>query len=101
MIKLKEIYNKIIEDIQPQKIHIILAIWMVYYVTPSEKRFPEDLTGLSPNAFRDKNGLNEFWKVIDEDGVRFWVGMDWMPDGNNYGITLNLMYILYIIPTFL
>jgi len=45
-----------------------------------EKRF-EDLTGLSPNAFRDKHGLDEFWKLIDDDGVRFWVGMDWMPDG--------------------
>ena len=78
MIKLKDIYTKITEDIQPQK--YTLYCDMDGVLCDFEKRF-EDLTGLSPNAYRDKNGLNKFWKTIDEDGVRFWVGMDWMPDG--------------------
>ena len=78
MIKLKDIYTKIVEDIQPQK--YTLYCDMDGVLCDFEKRF-EDLTGLSPNAFRDKNGLDEFWKVIDKDGVRFWVGIPWMPDG--------------------
>ena len=78
MIKLKEIYNKILENVEPSK--YTLYCDMDGVLCDFEERF-EDLTGLSPNAFRDKNGLNEFWKVITEDGVRFWVGMDWMPDG--------------------
>ena len=78
VIKLKEIYNRIIEDIKPTK--YTLYCDMDGVLCDFEKRF-EDLTGLSPNAFRDKHGLDEFWKLIDDDGVRFWVGMDWMPDG--------------------
>jgi hypothetical protein len=78
VIKLKDIYTKITEDIQPQK--YTLYCDMDGVLVDFEKRF-KDTTGLSPNAFRDKNGLNEFWKVIDKDGVRFWVGIPWMPDG--------------------
>ena len=78
VIKLKEIYNRIIEEIKPTK--YTLYCDMDGVLCDFEKRF-EDLTGLSPNAFRDKHGLDEFWKLIDDDGVRFWVGMDWMPDG--------------------
>ena len=78
VIKLKEIYNRIIEEIRPTK--YTLYCDMDGVLCDFEKRF-EDLTGLSPNAFRDKHGLDEFWKLIDDDGVRFWVGMDWMPDG--------------------
>ena len=78
MIKLKDIYTKIVEDIQPQK--YTLYCDMDGVLCDFEKRF-EDLTGLSPNAYRDKNGLDKFWKAIDDDGVRFWVGMDWMPEG--------------------
>lgn len=78
VIKLKEIYNRIIEEIRPTK--YTLYCDMDGVLVDFEKRF-EDLTDLSPNAFRDKYGLDEFWKKIDDDGVRFWVGMDWMPDG--------------------
>ena len=78
MIKLKEIYNKILEQVEPKK--YTLYCDMDGVLCDFEKRF-KDLTGLSPNAYRDKNGLNQFWKVIDNDGVRFWVGIPWMPDG--------------------
>ena len=78
MIKLKEIYNKILEQVEPKK--YTLYCDMDGVLCDFEKRF-KDLTGLSPNAYRDKNGLDQFWKVIDNDGVRFWVGIPWMPDG--------------------
>ena len=45
-----------------------------------DKRFGE-LSAWGPKKFIDKNGLDEFWKLIDERGVGFWVGMDWMEDG--------------------
>jgi len=44
------------------------------------KRFGE-LSAWSPEKFIEKNGLDEFWQTIDERGVGFWVGMDWMEDG--------------------
>ncbi len=78
MIKLKEIYNKIIEVIEPPK--YILYCDMDGVLCDFERRF-EDLTGMPPKLFKDKEGLDEFWRVIDEDGVRYWVGMPWMPDG--------------------
>ena len=78
MIKLKEIYDKIIEQIEPSK--YTLYCDMDGVLCDFEKRF-KDLTGLSPDAFRDKNGLNKFWETVDKDGVRFWVGIPWMPDG--------------------
>ena len=78
MIRLKEIYNKIIEQIEPSK--YTLYCDMDGVLCDFEKRF-KDLTGLSPDAFRDKNGLNKFWETVDKDGVRFWVGIPWMPDG--------------------
>ena len=78
MIRLKEIYDKIIEQIEPSK--YTLYCDMDGVLCDFEKRF-KDLTGLSPDAFRDKNGLNKFWETVDKDGVRFWVGIPWMPDG--------------------
>ena len=93
MIKLKEIYKKIIEDIEPPK--YTLYCDMDGVLCDFEARF-KDLTGLSPNAYRDKNGLNQFWKVIDDEGVGFWVGIPWMPDGKelfNY-IEPNLFSLL-------
>jgi len=78
VIKLKEIYNKIIEELKPSK--YTLYCDMDGVLCDFEKRF-EDLTGLSPREYKDKNGLDQFWKVIKDDGVRFWVGMPYMPDG--------------------
>ena len=45
-----------------------------------DKRFGE-LSAWGPKKFIEKNGLDEFWQTIDERGVGFWVGMDWMEDG--------------------
>ena len=44
-----------------------------------DKRF-EDLSGMLPQAYVDKNGLNAFWDLIDEKHkVAFWRGIEVMP----------------------
>ena len=43
------------------------------------KRF-EDLSGMLPQAYVDKHGLNAFWDLIDEKHkVAFWRGIELMP----------------------
>lgn len=50
-------------------------------LTDFQKRF-EHFTGVSPKEYEDKHGTPAFWELIDNKiGVRFWVGMDWMPQG--------------------
>ena len=37
---------------------------------------------MSPKEYENKYGTAGFWNLIDvEVGVKFWVGMDWMPQG--------------------
>ena len=46
-----------------------------------ESRF-EHFTGKSPKQYEKEYGLEQFWHLIDSKiGVRFWVGMGWMPQG--------------------
>jgi len=46
-----------------------------------DKRFT-DLSGMSPNQYEQKYGIEQFWNFIDNEiGVRFWVGIPWMQDG--------------------
>ena len=50
-------------------------------LTDFEKRF-EHYTGIHPQAYEKSKGLAAFWHLIDvEVGVKFWVGMPWMPEG--------------------
>ena len=50
-------------------------------LTDFEKRF-EHFTGMKPKQYEELNGTPAFWNLIDvEIGVKFWVGMDWMPQG--------------------
>ena len=49
-------------------------------LTDFDKQFSE-IHPWGPKKFMDKNGMDEFWKEIDDRGVGFWVGMDWMSDG--------------------
>lgn len=50
-------------------------------LTDFEKRF-EHYTGMHPQAYEKSKGLAAFWHLIDvEVGVKFWVGMPWMPEG--------------------
>lgn len=48
-------------------------------VADFDKRF-EDLSGMLPQEYVDKNGLNAFWDLIDEKHkVAFWRGIELMP----------------------
>ena len=48
-------------------------------VADFDKRF-NDLSGMLPQAYVDKNGLNAFWDLIDEKHkVAFWRGIELMP----------------------
>ena len=50
-------------------------------LTDFERRF-DFFTGMHPQDYEKKRGLAKFWHLIDfEIGVRFWVGMGWMPQG--------------------
>ena len=50
-------------------------------LTDFESRF-EHYSGMSPKEYENKYGTAGFWNLIDvEVGVKFWVGMDWMPQG--------------------
>ncbi len=98
VIKLKEIYNKIIKEVEPQK--YTLYCDMDGVLVDFEKRF-KDLTNLDTISFREKYGLDEFWKKIDKAGVGFWVGMDWMPDGKQlYDYIKPNLYSLLSSPSY-
>ena len=99
MIKLKEIYDKIIEEIEPQEYEIYSDMDGV--LVDFNARY-KDLTGKDPNLHRyisfkraQKNPKlskdeiqfqvnTEFWKPITDEGIGYWEGMDWMPDGKKY-----------------
>ena len=50
-------------------------------LTDFESRF-EHFSGMHPQEYEKKHGLPAFWELIDvKIGVRFWVGMKWMPEG--------------------
>ena len=50
-------------------------------LTDFEKRF-EHFTGVKPKEYENKYGTPAFWELIDNKiGVKFWAGMDWMPEG--------------------
>jgi len=99
VIKLKEIYNRIIEEITPPK--YTLYCDMDGVLVDFEKRFEKYSGGLSPNEYRDKYDLNAFWKLVDGEGVGFWVGMPWMPDGEQlYNYIKPNLYSLLSSPSF-
>ena len=50
-------------------------------LTDFEERF-EHFAGMNPQAYEAQYGTAAFWELIDQKiGVRFWVGMKWMPGG--------------------
>ena len=74
---IKEMY-KITEE-QPQ--NYIIYCDMDGVIADFDKRFT-DLSGMSPNQYEQKYGIEQFWNFIDNEiGVRFWVGIPWMQDG--------------------
>lgn len=50
-------------------------------LTDFESRF-EHYTGMHPQEYEKQKGLAAFWNLIDvQIGVKFWIGMPWMPQG--------------------
>ena len=50
-------------------------------LTDFEKRF-DHYSGMHPQEYEKKFGTESFWHLMDTKiGVGFWVGMDWMPRG--------------------
>mgnify|MGYP002642176305 FL=1 len=50
-------------------------------LTDFESRF-EHYSGMHPQEYEKSKGLAAFWNLIDvEVGVKFWIGMPWMPQG--------------------
>ena len=50
-------------------------------LTDFEERF-EHFSGTSPKYYEERFGPAAFWNFIDEEiGLRYWVGMKWMPTG--------------------
>ena len=50
-------------------------------LTNFEERF-EHYSGMHPQEYEKSKGLAAFWNLIDvEVGVKFWIGMPWMPQG--------------------
>ena len=50
-------------------------------LTNFEGRF-DHFTGMNPQEYEKEHGTPAFWDLIDNKiGVRFWVGMGWMPQG--------------------
>ena len=44
-------------------------------ITDFDQRFL-DLSGMTPDKYKDKYGMNQFWDFIDEENkIRFWAGI--------------------------
>jgi hypothetical protein len=82
-LKLTNIYKQLKEEeTEPTQEYSVFCD-MDGVLTDFEKRFtslnPEKL---SPAQYQTKYGIEKFWNFIDEEnGVKFWVGMQWMKDG--------------------
>jgi hypothetical protein len=84
MYKLTDLYKQLKEEetAAPEQQYKIYCD-MDGVLTNFDKRFenlnPEKLTA---SQYQTKYGIEKFWNLIDVDNkIKFWVGMDWMPDG--------------------
>jgi hypothetical protein len=82
-LKLTNIYKQLKEEETEPTQEYTMFCDMDGVLTDFEKRFtslnPEKL---SPAQYQTKYGIEKFWSFIDgENGVKFWVGMQWMKDG--------------------
>jgi hypothetical protein len=83
--KLTNIYKQIKEEeTQPQSSQqYTIYCDMDGVIADFDKRF-KDLNPEHLNAaeYQSKYGIEKFWDFIDEENkVKFWVGIPWMPDG--------------------
>ena len=82
MIKLTDYYSELKEqDKELEKKKYKIYCDMDGVLTDFDSRF-EYFGGMLPKEYESKYGTKKFWELIDNEvGVRFWVGMSWMPDG--------------------
>lgn len=76
MYKLTDTYKQIKEEKTQYKIYCD----MDGVIADFDKRF-EQFTFMSSREYEDKYGTEKFWEVISKEGVKFWVGIPWMPKG--------------------
>jgi hypothetical protein len=74
MIKLTNIY----EQINATKYTIYCDMDGV--LCDFDKRY-QQTTGMLPKDYETKYGISAFWDAINDEGVKFWAGMEWMPGG--------------------
>lgn len=73
--------NEDIEVVDSPEPELIIYCDLDGVLTDFNKRF-EEFGHMPPREYEKKYGAEQFWKLIDEEvGIRFWVGMPWMPDG--------------------
>ena len=53
-------------------------------LTDFEGRFKKYSDDVMPSAYKKRYGDDQFWGLIDGEGVAYWVGMPWMSDGKKY-----------------
>ena len=46
-----------------------------------DSRFIQLSNGVTPKEYESKYGIAEFWKLIDNEGVSFWVGIPFWEEG--------------------
>ena len=75
-----EIKGKVMNEVNEQKYNIYCDMDGV--LVDFDKQFEKASGGVPPREYEEKNGKEAFWNLIDnENGVGFWVGMPWMPNG--------------------
>jgi hypothetical protein len=82
-LKLTDLYRQIKEqETEPEEQKYKIFCDMDGVLCDFDARFksinPEKL---SPTQYTTKYGTDKFWATIDAEGVGFWVGIKWMPDG--------------------
>ena len=75
--------NKLIREIVEEPKYKIFSD-MDGVLTDFEGRFEKYSDGMKPADYEKKFGKDKFWELVDAQGVAFWVGMPWMPDGEQY-----------------